>query len=84
MNQTSSMPVDEKSPAMVHRKSPAVMQRRSIPTDRKSPMIVVQIRYDAQKSKYIAKDINSDLGILRHEDSARLRAMCDRLGWQIV
>jgi hypothetical protein len=23
-------------------------------------------------------------GILRHQDSARLRAMCDRMGWQVV
>jgi hypothetical protein len=22
--------------------------------------------------------------VIRHQDSARLRAMCDRLGWQVI
>jgi hypothetical protein len=76
MIQTSCIAIDEKSPAVV--------QTRSIPAERKSPVIVVQILYDAHKAKYVAKDTKSGLGVLRHQDSARLRAMCDRLGWQIV
>jgi hypothetical protein len=45
---------------------------------------VVQIRYDPVKAKYAAMDIKTGLRILRHYDSARLRAMCDRMGWQVV
>ena len=72
------------SPISADEKSHAVVQTKSIPAERKSPAIVVQIYHDPQKAKYIAKDINSGLGVLRHKDSARLREMCDRLGWQIV
>jgi len=46
--------------------------------------IAVQIGYDPQKAKYVAKDAKSDFIILRHQDSARLRAMCDRMGWHVV
>jgi hypothetical protein len=44
----------------------------------------VQIEYDSAKAKYVAKDINTGVRILRHEDVARLKAMCDRMGWQVV
>ena len=46
--------------------------------------IVVQIHHDPQKAKYVAKDTTSGLRILGHQDSSRLRAMCDRMGWQVV
>jgi hypothetical protein len=46
--------------------------------------VVVQIYYDAHKAKYAAKDSRSGLNVLRHEDRARLRAMCDRMGWHAV
>jgi len=46
--------------------------------------IVVQIHHDPQKAKYVAQDTTSGLRILRHQDSARLRAMCDRMGWQVI
>lgn len=46
--------------------------------------VVVQIHYDAHKAKYAAKDSRSGLNVLRHEDRARLRAMCDRMGWHAV
>src|SRR5262245_7208954 len=46
--------------------------------------IVVQIHHDAQKTRYVAKDTTSGLGVLRHQDRARLRAMCDRMGWQVI
>jgi hypothetical protein len=56
------------------------MRAESSPTSR----IVVQIHYDPQKAKFVAKDTKSGLSVLRHQDSARLRAMCDRMGWQVV
>jgi hypothetical protein len=46
--------------------------------------IVVQIDHDPQKAKYVAKDTKSGLSILRHEDRTRLRAMCHRMGWQVL
>jgi hypothetical protein len=46
--------------------------------------VAVQIHYDPKKAKYVAKDTKSGLGVLRHEESARLRAMCDRMGWRVV
>ena len=46
--------------------------------------IVVQIHHDPQKARYVAQDTTSGLRILRHQDSARLRAMCNRMGWQVI
>ena len=46
--------------------------------------VAVRIHYDPKKAKYAAKDTGSGLGVLRHQDSARLRAMCDRMGWQVI
>jgi hypothetical protein len=46
--------------------------------------VVVRINHDPQKAKYVATDTESGFSILRHQDSARLRAMCDRMGWQVV
>jgi hypothetical protein len=46
--------------------------------------IVVQIHHDPQKARYVARDTTSGLRILRHQDGARLRAMCDRMGWQVI
>lgn len=46
---------------------------------------VVQIRHDpSYDAAYAAKDIKTGLVVLRHQDNARLRAMCDRLGWQVM
>jgi hypothetical protein len=46
---------------------------------------VVEIRHDANyDAAYAAKDTRTGLVVLRHQDSARLRQMCDRLGWQVV
>jgi hypothetical protein len=45
----------------------------------------VQIRHDpSYDAAYAAKDTRSGLVMLRHHDSARLRSMCQRLGWQVV
>jgi hypothetical protein len=52
--------------------------------EQKSPLIAVQIHHDHEKGKFVATDIKSGLSILRHQDGAWLRAMCDRMGWRIV
>jgi hypothetical protein len=50
-----------------------------------APSRVVRIRFDAvQEPGYVAADAQSGLVLLRHQDNTRLRAMCDRLGWQVV
>jgi hypothetical protein len=54
------------------------------PVEQKSTPIVVQIHHDRSRGKFVAKDTRSGLGVLRHEDAARLRAMCERMGWQII
>ena len=45
---------------------------------------VVEICHDPHEAIYFAKDTKSGLSVLRHQDSARLRAMCDRIGWQVI
>jgi hypothetical protein len=46
---------------------------------------VVQVRHDpTYEAAYAAKDMRTGLVVLRHKDILRLRAMCDRLGWQVV
>jgi uncharacterized protein (DUF58 family) len=55
------------------------------PPKKTSPSRVVRIRRDnKQEPTYVAADAQSGLAVLRHPDSARLRAMCDRLGWQVI
>src|SRR5262249_22436607 len=58
--------------------------RSVLPERRLASLIVVEIQYDPNRDRYIAKDINSGLSILRIADRQRLRQMCDRMGWQIV
>src|SRR5262245_36926926 len=45
---------------------------------------VVQIHHDPDDATYVATDTKSGLRVLRHRDRARLRAMCDRIGWHVV
>jgi hypothetical protein len=45
---------------------------------------VVQIHRDPDDATYVATDTKSGLRVLPHRDCARLRAMCDRIGWQVV
>jgi hypothetical protein len=47
------------------------------------PTRIVQIHHDPGDAAYVAIDAKSGLSVLRHQDSARLRAMCDRIGWQV-
>jgi hypothetical protein len=60
----------------------------AVPVDRKRARKsgrVVQIRHDANYDPaYAAMDTRTGLVVLRHQDSGRLRQMCDRLGWQVV
>jgi len=42
-----------------------------------------KIHHDPDDAAYVAIDAKSGLSILRHQDRARLRAMCDRIGWQV-
>jgi len=52
---------------------------------RSPPGRVVEICHDPSfEAAYAAKDATSGLVVIRHQDSARLRAMCDRLGWQVI
>jgi hypothetical protein len=72
--------------AMVRSPAAGAKSRRvqSIATKR-PPGRVVQICHDPSfEPAYAAKDTTSGLVVIRHEDSARLRAMCDRLGWQVI
>jgi hypothetical protein len=48
------------------------------------PPCFVRIHYDADEAVHIAINAKSGLSMLRHRDLARLRAMCARLGWQVV
>jgi len=44
----------------------------------------VQIQQDPADLSYVARDTKSGVSVLRHSDQARLRAMCDRIGWQVI
>jgi hypothetical protein len=48
------------------------------------PARAVQILYDPDDATFVAIDAASGLSVLRQGDVARLRAMCDRLGWRVV
>jgi hypothetical protein len=51
----------------------------------RSPSRIVQIFHDPHfDAAYAAKDATSGLVVIRHQDSTRLRAMCERLGWRVI
>jgi hypothetical protein len=78
-------PAQTKTDLIEARSAPLATVVSSARAERSSASrIVVQIHYDLQKTKFVAKDTKSGLSVLRHHDSARLRAMCDRMGWQVV
>jgi hypothetical protein len=64
---------------------PATPAKLARSTRMKKPVTdrVVEICHDPDEAIYFAKDTKSGLSVLRHRDSARLRAMCDRIGWQV-
>ncbi len=54
-------------------------------TKKSTPGRVIEIRHDpSDEAAYAARDVKSGLVVLRHQDITRLRAMCSRLGWQVV
>ena len=51
----------------------------------RQPSRTVQIFHDPHfDAAYAAKDTTSGLVVIRHQDSTRLRAMCERLGWRVI
>jgi len=59
--------------------------RGAMRVKRTTPRRVIEIHHDpSDEAAYAAKDVASGLVMLRHRDIARLRAMCDRLGWEVV
>jgi hypothetical protein len=59
--------------------------RSSSTRAKKAPSRIVQIRHHpSEEPQYAAADTTSGLVLLRHRDNAHLRAMCDRLGWQVA
>jgi hypothetical protein len=51
---------------------------------KKAASRIVHIRHDpSYEAQFAAKDATSGLVVLRHQDRARLRDMCSRLGWQV-
>jgi hypothetical protein len=56
--------------------------RKRLPASK--PPCLVRIHYDPDEAVHIAINTKSGLSMLRHRDITRLRAMCDRLGWQVM
>jgi hypothetical protein len=45
---------------------------------------VAEIHYDPLKARYAARDTTTGMLVMRHEDRALLKGMCERMGWQVV
>jgi hypothetical protein len=57
----------------------------SVSTKKAGISRLIRIRHDpSYEAAYAAKDTKTGLVVLRHQDSARLRSMCERLGWQVL
>jgi hypothetical protein len=48
------------------------------------PSRIVQIQRDSQETAFLAKDTKSGLVVMRHEDSKRLKELCEWFGWQVI
>jgi hypothetical protein len=55
---------------------PTITERR--------PARIVRIQLDPNDAAYVAIDAESGVSLLRHQDSARLRSMCARIGWRVA
>jgi hypothetical protein len=77
-------PATSASPPKPESETPAELAQ--FPRAERSPAsrVVVQIQYDPVKAKYVATDIKTGFRILRHQDSTRLREICDRMNLQVV
>jgi hypothetical protein len=80
--ETTPVELASTTPATVSAPVPAASG--PLPDRQKSAPIAVQIQPDPVKGRFVVRDARSGLSILRHQDSAWLRAMCDRMGWRIV
>ena len=67
-------------------RDPAVHSRSAngLTDDKQSTQRIVAIHQAPQENCFIAKDTRSGLIVLRHPDGERLRAICERIGWQLV
>jgi hypothetical protein len=45
---------------------------------------MVQIHYDPNETAYVARDSESGLIVLRHQDREHLRDVCEWIGWRVV
>jgi hypothetical protein len=58
---------------------------RSLRAKISGPSRFVRIRHDdGENAGYVAQDTKSGMIVLRYQDSARLREMCEWLGWQVT
>jgi hypothetical protein len=73
----SQMPIDHgaRTPAALA----SSMRAKRLRTSR-----IVQIQRDPQETAFLARDTKSGLVVMRHEDSKRLKVLCDWFGWQVI
>jgi hypothetical protein len=56
----------------------------SMRAKRLHPSRIVQIQRDPQETAFLARDTKSGLVVMRHEDSKRLKELCEWFGWQVL
>jgi hypothetical protein len=56
----------------------------SIGAERARTSRMVQIQYDPDKTAYVARDSDSGLIVMRHQNSEHLRDVCEWIGWRVV
>ena len=62
--------------------TPATLAR-SMRAKRLRTSRILQIQRDLHETD-LARDIKSGLVVMRHEDSKRLKELCDWFGWQVI
>ena len=67
-------------------RDPAIHARsvNGLADDKQAAQRIVAIHQDPQENCFVATDTRSGLRVLRHPDGDLLRAMCERIGWQVV
>jgi hypothetical protein len=73
----SQMPIDHGT------RTPAALAS-SMRAKRLRTSHIVQIQRDPQETAFLASDTRSGLVVMRHEDSKRLKELCDWFGWQVI
>jgi hypothetical protein len=56
----------------------------SIGAERARTSRMVQIQYDPKETAYVARDSESGLIVMRHQDREHLRDVCEWIGWRVV